>query len=269
MARSTNTILQEMLDEKQRQPALSSLNSSSATAIWRLMLYIVAYSAHVIEVLWDNYQTEVNGAIEQMLPHRPKWYRDKVLAFMADKTLITDTDNYDTSAMTEEQITAAMVIKHAVVVENDTTSVLTIKVAGEDNGVRCPISAAHETQLTAYIQEIKDAGVRFSIVNQEPDTFNCSVNIWFDAMRDEIAVQSDCNNAIKEYIENLPFNGEYTNMALIDTLQAVDGVRIAELISSSSAAASDSTTVAINARVTPAAGYFKTGILTLNLTPYK
>ena len=269
MARPTSEIFNDMVAEKQRHTALSTLNSSSTTAVWRLMLYIVAYCAHVLEVLWDTYQAEVNAAIEQMLPHRPKWYRDKVLAFMADKTLIPDTDRYDTSAMTDEQVAAAMVIKHAVVTENDTTSLLTIKVAGEQDSVRCPISAAHETQLTAYIQEIKDAGVRFIVVNQAPDVFNCTVAVWYDPMRDPDTVQADCETAIRDYIENLPFNGEYTNMDLIDALQGVEGVRIAELTASSSAPATTAAAADINARVVPDAGYFTPGTININLTAYR
>ena len=70
-------------------------------------------------------------------PHRPRWYRDKVLAFMKGKTLIADTDRYDTEGMTEDAIAAARVVKHAVAVENRDASLLTIKVAGEKDGKRC------------------------------------------------------------------------------------------------------------------------------------
>ena len=69
--------------------------------------------------------------IEEIIPHRPRWYRDKVLAFMKGKTLIADTDRYDTEGMTEDAIAAARVVKHAVAVENRDASLLTIKVAGE------------------------------------------------------------------------------------------------------------------------------------------
>ena len=268
MARSTNAIFADMLAEKQRQTALSSLNSSSATAIWRLMLYIVAYAAHVLEVLWDTYQQEVTNAIERMIPHRPKWYRDKVLAFMADKTLVPDTDRYDTTGMTDDEITAAQVVKHAVANESEQTSLLIVKVAGEQNGVRTPISSAHETQLAAYLHEIKDAGVRITLINQAADEFNCSVNVWYDATRDPVTLEYDCQQAITDYIENLPFNGEYSNMALIDALQAVEGVRIAEIVSATYTSSLTGTPVNIEGYVIPEAGYFKADTITINLNPY-
>ena len=194
--------------------------------------------------------------------------RDKVLAFMKDKTLISDTDTYDTVGMGEDDIEAARVVKHAAASENKNTSILTIKVAGEKNGERCPLDAETETQLAAYIAEIKDAGVRVELVNIDADTFNCEVDIYYDPMLLPEQVENACREAIKEYIENLPFNGEYTNMALVDRLQMVEGVKIPELRSASTSANGEATAVPIDARYVPQAGYFMVGSLTINMFPY-
>ena len=203
-----------------------------------------------------------------MKPHRPKWYRDMVLAYMKDRTLIPDTDEYDTADMTDEEITAARVVKHAVADESDDASLLTIKVAGEKGGRRCPLDAETESQLKAYIAEIKDAGVRTALVNIAPDRFNCELDIYFDPILLASAVESTCREAIQNYIENLPFNGEYTNMALVDQLQKIDGVRIPELRSATTVAAGESVVTAIDARCVPAAGYFEMGDIKLNMKVY-
>ena len=268
MARSTQTIFDSLLQEKQQMKALDVLSSTSATAIWRLLLYVVAYCVHVLEVLWDQYKIKVDAEIDAMLPHRAKWYRDKVLLFMKDKVLIQDTDKYDTTGMDEESINAARVVKHAAVSEAADTSRLTIKVAGETNGKRAPIASAEEVQLQAYLQEIKDAGVLFTLVNMAPDFFKCEVDIYYNPMKDPNTVQYDCEQAIKDYIENLPFNGEFSNMALVDTLQAIDGVRIAELKNSESASSANGTYSAIDAHAVPVAGYMEAKQLLLNMKPH-
>lgn len=271
MARTINAIFSEMLEQKNSTPALSSLTSSSATAIWRLLFYVVAFAIYAHESLWDEYRKEVNAAIDEMIPHRPKWYRDKTLAFMKNKTLIPDTDQYDTSEMSEDDIEAARVVKHATANESNQSSLLVIKVAGVDSDdptKRAPIGAAEALQLSAYLQEIKDAGVRISLVNEEPDEFQCEVNIYYDPTKDPLTVQSDCEAAIKDYVENLPFNGEFSNMALIDTLQAVDGVKIADLVSSESAPAATTTFAPINAYMVPTAGYFHVANITLNMNAH-
>lgn len=269
MARSVNEIFNSLVAEKQRQPALSALTSTSATAVWRLILYVIAYGINVLEQLWDIYASEVNKNLENRIPHRPKWYRDKVLEFMIGKTLIQDTDRYDTTDMGEDEITAARVIKHAVAVESNSSSVLTIKVAGETDGVRGPVSSEAETELNAYISEIKDAGVRYVLINVYPDLFRCEIDIYYDPMRLPSDVETECRQAIKDYIENLPFNGEYTNMSMIDTLQVIEGVRIAELKTASSATANSNVFVPINAMTIPEAGYFKADKIILNMKTYE
>lgn len=271
MARSIDTIFNDMVTQKNGTPALSSLTSSSATAIWRLLLYVVAFAIYVHEALWDEYRKEVNTAIDEMIPHRPKWYRDKTLAFMKDKTLFPDTDRYDTTGMTEEDIEAARVVKHATANESNQSSLLVIKVAGvdqDDSSKRAPIQQEEAVQLAAYLQEIKDAGVRISLVNEAADEFQCEVNIYYDPTKDPLTVQSDCEHAIKDYVENLPFNGEFSNMALIDTIQAVDGVKIADLVSSEAAPASTTTFAPINAYIVPTAGYFHVANINLNMNAH-
>lgn len=241
----------------------------SKVSVESLLFYIVACATWVLENLFDRHKKDVEERIEAILPHRPKWYRDKVLGFMKDKTLVADTDHYDTEGMSESDIEAAHVVKYAAATENADASILTIKVAGDAEGKRQPLDTDTEGQLVAYIAEIKDAGVRVNLVNQTPDAFNCEVDIYFDAMLLSENVEASCREAITAYIENLPFNGEYSNMSLVDELQKIDGVRIVELRGSETMVSGESTPTEINARYTPTSGYFKTGNIKLNMTPYK
>lgn len=240
----------------------------SRVSVVGVLFYVFAAAAWTLEALFDSFSREVDARIEAILPHRPKWYRDKMLAFMKDRVLAPDSDRYDTAGMTDPQIEAAHVVKHATADESADASLLTIKVAGEQGGRRCPLDAATERQIEAYLMRIKDAGVRTVLVNIAPDRFDCEADIYFDPLLAAPMVESACRAAIGEYIENLPFNGEYTNMALIDRLQAVEGVRIPELRSASRAAAGQSVVEAIDARCVPAAGYFTMGNVTLNMKVY-
>ena len=234
-------------------------------SIESILFYLFAVAAWALEKLFDTYKGEVDTRIEEIIPHRPRWYRDKVLAFMKGKTLIADTDRYDTTAMTEDAIAAARVVKHAVAVDNRDASLLTIKVAGEKDGKRCRLDAETEAQLAAYIAEIKDAGVRTALVNIDPDRFNCEADVYYDPMLVAETVESACREAVRNYIENLPFNGEYTNMALVDALQTLDGVRIVEFRGATTVAAGEEVLVTFVARCIPAAGYFEMGDVVLNM----
>ena len=167
----------------------------SKVSILGILFYVFAVAAWTLEKLFDSYRAEVDARIDEIIPHRPKWYRDKVLDFMKDHVLIPDTDRYDTTGMSEDAIAAAKVVKHAVASESEDASLLTIKVAGEEGGRRCKLDTETERQLAAYIAEIKDAGVRPALVNADPDRFNCEVDIYYDPMLVAQTVETACREA--------------------------------------------------------------------------
>lgn len=240
----------------------------SKVSIENLLLYVVAVSQYVLEALVCEHYAEVNAMLEAKSVHRPKWYRDKVLMFMKDKVLMTDSDEYDITGMTDADIADARVVKYAAATESKDSALLTIKVAGEMDGILCPLDDETEVQLRAYLMEIKDAGVRVSLVNQKADRFNCKIDIYYNALKSEGSVKDAVKKAIDCYITGLPFNGEYTNMGLIDMLQGVEGVRIAELKSASVMVYGETTLTQIDARHVPVAGYMKSDDVVINMIAY-
>jgi len=62
--------------------------------------------------------------------------------------------------------------------------------------------------------------------------------------------------AIIAFISSLPFNGEYRNNALIDALQVIDGVVMAELVSVSTSSDNGLSFVPVDAYVVPDSGRF-------------
>jgi len=254
----------------------------SKVSVVNLLFYVFTSAAWVVERLFETHRAEValsvrrgcgcvgwRGRAASSPSARAKWYKSKVLEFMQDRTLMPDTDRYDTSGMTQEEVDAARVVKYVTADENRNASLLTVKVAGEKDGVRCCLDPEVEMQLAAYLAEIKDAGVRINLVNREADTFNCSVDIYYNPMLLPENVRRDCEAAIRSYIANLPFNGEYTNMALIDALQAVEGVLIAEFRQATASASGMTAVTAIDARHVPAAGYFRAGQITLTMKAHE
>ena len=69
-------------------PGDSFTSHFSKVSVIGILFYIFAVAAWALEKLFDTYKGEVDTRIEEIIPHRPRWYRDKVLAFMKGKTLI-------------------------------------------------------------------------------------------------------------------------------------------------------------------------------------
>lgn len=242
----------------------------SKASIENVLFYVFAAAAWVLERLFAQHKEEVDKRIDEILPHRAKWYRNIVLKFLKDKVLIPGTDRYDTTDMTDDKINELRVVKHAVATERKDSSILTIKVAGADgDNKRCKLPKEVEEQLFQYISEVKDAGVRINLVNVDADIFNCTIDVYYDPMLLSENVQAECLKSIEGYIGNLPFNGEYTNMELIDILQKVQGVKIVEYKNATTRSSSSSVELDVDARCVPDAGYFIAGDIIINMEVYE
>lgn len=242
----------------------------SVVSIENLLFYIVAVASWIVEKCIDTHKEEMNAILDSKIPHRAKWYRDKTLGFMAGKTLADDSDEYDTSGMTADEIETAQVVKYAAVSENTSSSVLTIKVAGEEGGKRSALDASTQHQLENYLREVKDAGVRISLINESADRFKCVLTIIYDGVLPAASVATAVLAAVQDYVENLPFNGIYSNMALVDAVQQVDGVKIAEVESSAIMANGSDAWTDIAVRTVPHSGYMNAASsdVTLNMEEY-
>ncbi|MCD8081864.1 MAG: hypothetical protein LUF04_16155 [Bacteroides sp.] len=233
----------------------------SKVSFINILFYIMAVATWVTEKLHQDYKDEIEARIDAIIPHRLKWYRDKTLQFMPDRELIPDTDRYDTSDMTEDEVEAARPVKAAVAIESSDASLLTIKVKGTD-GELDPDTAE---KLEWYLNEIKDAGVPIHLVSKPGDVFDCTVDVYYNPVMTEDTVRDNCEEAIRTFIQNLPFNGEYTNMGLVDELQKIEGVRIAEVKQAQYLPDYAVLPLEINARCVPDAGWFRPGDIQVNM----
>lgn len=233
MARSILTIKEGMTKEFMANTDIQKAYGNSFTSldifehkfskvsVENIFFYIMATCCWTLESLFDNHKAEVDAIIENILPHRPKWYADKALKFQYGCDLLLDADVYGQIDESKK------IVKYATASEMD--GKLVIKVAKGEQANLKSLDDHEYSSFSSYMQAIKDAGVALSIVSGNGDSFSCNIMIYYSTMRTQNELEYDVRKAIKNYIQNLPFNGEYSNMGLIDAVQKVDGVRIAEL----------------------------------------
>lgn len=296
MARTTDEIKQQMerqwmqddglkelygweLDDAGNPPQFSEFYSKAS--LENLLLFIVAYCAHVIEVLTDAVKGEIEDEIATKVPGTLQWYVSRLKDFIympalgdGDRAKVAFDDNtgqYDFSdTIPDAALQKAKIVRHAVAVDTNNQSLLLLKVAGEDSeGALCPLDEEQEAALKSYIARIKYAGVKTELVNSTGDIFNCKLLVWFDALYTSDDVEEACRKAIEAYVKALPFNGEYSNMKLIDHIQSVPGVKIAELLSSSYTESDGETKNIEDGKATPYAGYFNLGEITFQMKCYE
>ena len=231
MARTIEEIQAEMHQIKQSEPALADLNSTSRTAIWRLWIYIVAFCAWTLEMLFDKHKAELITELYQQSPHTARWYRNKALAFLYGFDLKTDYDEFDTKNATTQEIEKAKLVKYSAVVESEDQSRLIIKIAGENQtGELTPIAQEVKSSFDYYMNEIRDAGVKLTIINYLPDLLKLNLTIKRDPLvLNENGVnilngKEPVKEAIQAFMKELPFNGELSIQRLEEKILAVPGV---------------------------------------------
>ncbi len=265
MARQIEIIQKEMFDGITSNEVLSEMNSTSKVANYRLYVFVVSFSIWVLENLFDTHKREVNDIIEAKMPHRSSWYRTKALAFQYGFDLIQDTDKFDNTGYTDEEIEASKIIKYSAVTKSG--GQLYIKIATEAGGVLTPIAPEIKESFDAYMDEIADAGVKYLVVNHLPDILLLNIQIYRDPLVLDANGMSIINanypvqDAINEYMKELPFNGELVLLHLIDKLQKVEGVNIPHIVNAESQVIDINTNeyldpAPINVKTVPVSGYF-------------
>ena len=241
MARTTELIYADLIAKKEAEPGLAVLSSTSRTAIWRLWLYIVAYAIHTLEVLFDVHKVEVSDALLLLKPHTARWYRNKSLAFQYGFNLYPDTDVFNNEGYTPEQVEASKIIKYSAVTEATNESRLIVKIATEDgNKELAPIAEPQKESFDAYINEIRDAGVKVTVINYLPDVLRLHIKIYYNPLvltSSGVSIltgKKPVEIALQEFMKELPFDGELILSALVDKLQRTEGVDIPHLVSAAS-----------------------------------
>lgn len=234
MARTIAQIQQSIVDAKNADGTLGpALTSSSAVAIWYLWTYVVAVCQWTLENLYDAHVSEVNGIIATQKPHTLQWYVTMARAFQYGASLPADSDVYVPVAAPGD---ASLVVTFASAVE--TTNLVRIKTATGVVGSLAALSGGQLTAFTAYMNQVKDAGVRLQCTSGAGDTFQPTMIIYYDPLvLDNTGARLDgtdatpVKDAVNAFLDSLPFNGRLKLNDFIAAMQAVPGVVIADEVS--------------------------------------
>ncbi len=250
-------------------PEKTFLEEFSLVSFENILFDIVAYAVYVLELLFDQHNKEMDEKLKNQKRGSLSWYRYMALQFQSGFSLVTDSDVYDNTDKTLEEINASKIIKNAAVTEGDIPGTIVVKIAGEGEDDLEPIDGDLVSSVEAYFEEIKFAGNRISIINFLPDQLFLKYDIYIDPLILELngtsirAGGKPVELAIEEFKRELPFDGELILQDLTDKLQAVEGVKIAHLTLATTSWINPSVggygkPEAIDVKTIPKSGYFVT-----------
>lgn len=231
-----------ILDLKNKNTVLSEVNSASKTSLWRQFLEVVSTAYWAFVNVRDLHDKETDVLIQEQKVPNQRWYRNKALSFQYGFDVEIDTDIFKPTIQvdgvdveaTEEQIEASKVIKYCAVdrkvIANRAS--LIIKIAGEENGEIVQTSDDVKNGLKKWFEEdgAAAAGDVITYINYKGDILSFSVDVYVNPLvlmsdgRHKINLNYPVEDAIKTYLKNLPFNGEFDVQKFEAAILATEGV---------------------------------------------
>ena len=208
----------------------------SAACLESIIFDANAAGVHLSIQEYQQLKIDIEALLKQLKPNKPGWYANKAKLFQFGMELNGDTDSYDNSGLTSDQVEAMQVVKFADAYEPANKSVTFLKIATGSEGNRQPLPDYQYTAFVNYINRIAGAGIHIKVINEPADDIKLELDIYYDPliMDNEGRLLNGDNDtpvpdAVDNYLDGIDFNGIYSDMRLIDALQAVDGVVIPQL----------------------------------------
>lgn len=239
MARTLTVIYDALIDEKETftsldtlvpnpdaaQDFLDDLTTPSKVAVWRLFTWVVAVGIWTHEQLFDQHKAAVELLSTTLVTGTLRWYRERALEFQLGDTLqfINDIFQYPVIDVSKQ------IVKRSAAIEG--SGQVRIKVAKEVATVLVPLSASEEVSFTSYMNQIKFAGTNLAVINLSADTLKVDIKVVYDAL--VLSTTGELidtpgtfpvEDAINNFLDQLPFDGVLNLTQLVDAIQAAEGV---------------------------------------------
>ena len=225
MARDISVIYGEIIDTKNSRSELIGLSSTSQTAIYKLWAYITAVAIYTHELLFDLFRDEIELTLNSRINGTSPWYAQKALEYQkGDELQVLGGGTYlgyDPILEDNRIITRCSYSESTI----DGAAALSLKVAQGDVGSLSPLSTEDKGGVESYFEKLKFAGTYINIISIQADDIVLSqVTLYHDGVRTDAQIRSDVDDAMNNYLVNLPFDGMFYVEHLRDSMQSVNNV---------------------------------------------
>lgn len=220
--RTLDDIKQQMIVEKNATPELANLNSSSATAIWKLWINIVALAIFTFEQIFEKDKQALINITERRRFGTIDWYASEVKKYQHDHQLTFNSQTGEFYYPIDDG--NARIIEQSAVTEDPQSGTLTMKLARIHNGDLAPLESSQLLGVTNYIESIKVAGTNIELLSINPDIINIVADVYYDGNITTNTLKSSITTALESFKKNTSFNGVILKNDLINTIRAVAGV---------------------------------------------
>ncbi len=204
------------------------LASGSPVSNWRMYIAACAASNFVNEQLIAEIQQELEDRLVDQGIGQENWYARKALEFRYGYSLqfIDEEYRYTQTALADS---SALIVKRASAVVE--AGQLRVKAAKISSGSVTKLTQSEVDALRKYLDKLNPVGIPLGVISDDPDESAYELDVYFDpqVLNDSGELLSDTSikpvdEAIKAYIQDLPFDGTWNLNDMIDKVQNARGV---------------------------------------------
>ena len=256
MARTTQEIYTSLEAQLAANSTLAPLvANTSKVAIWRLLLWVFAYGANVLELLFDAFIVEADAKGKAAKVGNAQWYQARILEFQYGDLLAYINGIYQYAIIdTSKNIVARCSVTEGV--DPLIGGVLNIKIAKNTTGVLTALDAPELAALTSYLQKVKFAGTKFKLISTSGDILKITFSIYYEPIIPIDVLKPLVIETIENYVKNLPFDGILNITRLIDAIQVLEGIKDCIFINAASKPNIGATYTTFTRENNPFGGYY-------------
>lgn len=226
MSRTINDIYKEAVEERNKRLELKEFKSDSKMSILNGITWAFSAVIHSFETLLDVFAIDISNAINNRINGTPTFYTNALLQYQKGDTLTVREDGlafgYATVDETKRIITQVSYIETTDDLNLDSSLIL--KVATGEQGKLAMIPEEDMVMINAYINQIKFAGTRISVISREGDVLIPKVTVYYDGAVTEAEIYDNIEAKLNEYIMNMEFDSSVYASKILEVIKSADHV---------------------------------------------
>lgn len=224
MSRSLSEIYSQAKETRDKYLHLTELDTSkmsgSKMSIMNVLTYVMAVLIYTFENTLDIFQSNMVDALSSRINGTPQYYISMAKKFQPDGILKVPDDGGNPTYADPDGKT---IITYASYETYPNGRGIILKVAKGENPT--PLSSTEYARFKNYIDSIKFVGARITVRSWPGDILIPDLRVVYD---DNIISAAEAivnvQKAVTSYIANLGYDGVVYESAIIDAIQAADGI---------------------------------------------
>lgn len=212
-------IIYEAIEEEVNDDAtLANLETVSKTSVEGLWIFVYAFMSWFFqEFVLAPFKIEIQNAIDNNVNPNDRWWAAEVKKFQDGDPLLFDET---TKRYYYETIDPFKQIVKFVAIVNQ-AGLCTIKVAKANKE---PLTSDELDRLRVFRSEVQPSGANIEEISIESDKLKAPITVYYNALRTEAFIKPLVEEAITNYLDNLPFNGRFSLTKYKNAIEAVPDV---------------------------------------------